>query len=192
MHLMRFVPILVAALLAAATWWLAEEAKRNLSPQFPTSPTNPDFVVEGVSMTRVDTNGTAYTLVSAQRMTHQQQDDLALLTEPRVVQARPGAAVVHISASKGTSRNRNELIDLDGQVSIVRDAAPGIPGMTVLTTQLQLKPDEDVASSRAHVRIERDGAWIEGTGMEFRNAYRQIDVRSQARGSMEQAQQGPQ
>jgi lipopolysaccharide export system protein LptC len=189
MHLMRFVPILVAAVLALATWWLAEQAKRGFLPQHPTSPTNPDFLVENVNITRIDPSGLAYTLVSAVRMTHQQQDDLSILEQPRVVQARPGAAMVHIEAEHGTSRNRNEVIDLTGKVSVVRDAAAGISGMVMTTEQLQLRPDDDTASSRVFVRIERNGSWTEGVGMDFRNAYRQIDIHSKARGSIAIAQQ---
>lgn len=189
MHLMRFVPILVAALLALATWWLAEQARRGFLPQHATSPTNPDFVVDNVNMTRIDPTGHAYTLVSAARMTHQQQNDLALLDEPRVVQARPGSALVHIRANHGTTRNRNEVIYLEGQVSIVRDPQANSPGMTVTTEQLQLRPDDDTATSRAFVRIERNGSWLDGVGMDFRNAYRQIDVHSKAHGSIAPVQQ---
>ncbi len=181
MNALRYVPILIAMLIALGTYWLAEQARR-VELQHAPSPSNPDFVVEGVRMSRMDAQGTVQTIVSATRMTHVPQSDRATLEQPRVLQNAPGKPPVTITADRGESRNNSEVVDLEGNVVIRRAATADAPMLTVRTDLLHLYPDEDTARTDRDVAIEYGRSTLVGTGMQFSNVDRTLLIQHKARG----------
>jgi len=178
---LRYIPVLIAALIALGTYWLAEQARR-VELQHAPSPLNPDFVVEGVRMSRMDVNGVVQTIVSATRMTHVPQSDRAQLEQPRVLQSTPGKPPVNITADHGESINNAQIVNLDGHVVIERTAAGQAPELVVHTDRLQVYPDDDLAKTDRDVTIDYGQSKIAGTGMQLSNADRKLIIEHKARG----------
>ncbi len=181
MNALRYVPILIAALIALGTYWMAEQARR-VELQHQPSPLNPDFVVEGVRMSRMDAQGTVQTIVSATRMVHVPQSDRATLEQPRVLQSAPGKPPVTITADRGESINNAQVVDLDGHVVIERAPTQANPALIVRTERLQVLPDDDVAKTDRAVAIDYGKSTMAGTGMLFSNVDRSLIIEHQARG----------
>lgn len=181
MNALRYVPLLIAALIALGTYWLAEQAQR-IELQHAPSPLNPDFVVEGVRMSRMDANGAVQTIVSATRMTHVPQSDRAQLEQPRVLQSTPGKPPVNITADHGESINNAQIVNLDGHVVIERAAAGQAPPLIVHTDRLQVYPDDDVAKTDRDVTVAYGQSTIAGTGMQLSNADRKLIIEHKAHG----------
>lgn len=181
MDLARFLPVVFAALLAAGVYWLAEQARRS-EPARPVSPRNPDIVVEGVRMSRMNAQGTVQTILNATRMTHVPQSDAASFEQPRILQNAPGRPAVTITAARAESRNNAETVDLAGDVVITREATATAPALVVRTPALQVRPDDETATTDREVEIVHGASTMQGLGLRFSNADRSLDIEHHARG----------
>lgn len=181
MGLLRFLPVLLAALIALGTYWLAEQARKSEALR-PNSPLNPDFVIEGVRISRMNAEGTVQTIVNAVRMTHVPQSDMATLDQPRVLQNAPGKPPLTITADRGESRNDAEQVDLQGHVVITREATADAPTLVIRTELLHIRPDDDIAITDREVAIAYGQSTINGTGMQFSNVDRKLVIDTRARG----------
>jgi lipopolysaccharide export system protein LptC len=54
--------------------------------------------------------------------------------------------------------------------------------MRLQTEQLQLRPDDDIASSNTDFTFERGATRLWGQGFELNNSFRTLVIRQQARG----------
>ncbi len=187
----RYLPVLCLGLLALATWWLADQVRRNGEPQPANSASQPDFIVEGVRSSRLGPDGQIQTLMRAVALVHTPAGDVARFEKPEVYYVRDQAPPVTVTAERGASRNGNETIDLAGKVRVVRAADARGPAMTLVTEQLQLRPDDDAASSDVYFRVDRGSTVVEGIGMTANNAFRQVEVRARARGIAQPQQETP-
>ncbi|CAN5249475.1 hypothetical protein BH10PSE17_BH10PSE17_16500 [soil metagenome] len=184
MNLAKYVPVITLGLLALSTWWLADQVRHTGDPAAPNSPTRPDFIVEGVRMSRLSPTGQVQSLISAVKLTHTPEGDLATLDHPSVVYTRDKMPPVTITADSGLSRNGNQVVELTGNVRVSRDADANGPPMLLETEQLVVHPDDDTASSDVYARFDRGGSVVEGVGMDFSNAFRRLEVRERARGQV--------
>jgi lipopolysaccharide export system protein LptC len=182
--LSKYLPVVCAALLALATWWLADQVRRNSEPAAPSSATRPDFVVEGVRMSRLGETGQVQSLISAVKLTHIPENDTAKLDHPQVIYTKDASPPVTMTADAGISHNANETVDLTGNVRVVRAADAKGPVMHLETEQLRVRPDDDTASSDVFVHIDRSDSIIEGVGMDFSNAFRRLEIRQRASGQL--------
>ena len=182
MHsLIRFLPLTIAALLALGTWWLADQQRRSYTEPTPTSPTNPDFIVEQANMARIGADGVAETLVSADRLVHYAQDDRSVLDNPRVLQTRPDQPPITVTARSGVSVRQAEEVQLMGDVHLTRAATPDAPSLDIRTERLTLRPDDAQAFTDAPVRIVQGDSVLTGVGMDFDNSFRTLEVRERVR-----------
>lgn len=179
--LLRFLPIVVAALLAAGTWWLADVQRRHFGEPKTTSPTNPDFIVDQARMSRLGTDGRAQTLVNADRVVHYLSDDRSVLEHPRVLQTQIDRPPVTITADAGESRNRLGEVVLTRNVHVTRAATPSSSALELRTERLVILPDEDRVTSDTEVNVKQAGSTVTGIGMSFNNSYRTLDVEHRVR-----------
>jgi lipopolysaccharide export system protein LptC len=180
---MRYVPIILVALLAIATWIMVERARIQRDGGDPgVSALKPDFIIDNLRVSKLNQDGTAQTLLSAQRMVHIPQTSTATLTEPRIMSFRPDSPPVSISARRGESIRQSEQINFYDTVVVQRAADTQSPGMNLQTEQLLVRPDDDTASSSASFTLQRGGSRLLGQGFEFNNSYRTLTIQQQARG----------
>lgn len=195
----RFTPVLLAALLAFTSWALVERTRLQRLDSLPASPLNPDFVIENLRLSKLDQSGAAQTLLSAQRMTHIPKTDTSTLEQPRLLNLRADRPPVAISAQRGESLRQSEEIRLFDDVVVTRETVSGLPGLSLRTSQIVVRPDDDTATSDAAFVLRRmlanpvnaaspavsDTAsdTLSGTGFELNNSYRTLVVKQQARGT---------
>ena len=180
---MRYVPIILVALLAIATWIMVERARIQRDGGDPgVSALKPDFIIDNLRVSKLNQDGTAQTLLSAQRMVHIPQTSTATLTEPRIMSFRPDSPPVSISARRGESIRQSEQINFYDTVVVQRAADAQTPGMILQTEQLQLRPDDDLASSNTDFTFERGATRLRGQGFELNNSFRTLVIRQQPRG----------
>ncbi|MFN7208006.1 MAG: LPS export ABC transporter periplasmic protein LptC [Burkholderiales bacterium] len=180
---LRYVPIVLVALLAMATWVMVERARiqRN-GTGLAVSPLKPDFIVDNLRVSKLDKTGAVQTLLSAQRMVHIPQTSTATLTEPRIMSFRPDSPPLSISARRGETIRQSEQINFYDDVVVQRAADAESPAMRLQTEQLQLRPDDDIASSNTDFTFERGATRLWGQGFELNNSFRTLVIRQQARG----------
>ena len=133
-------------------------------------------------MSRLNERGTVQTLINAARLVHVPQSDVAVLDAPRILQNSPDRPPVTITASRAESLQGGQEVKLDGSVVLTRDASAGQAPLVIRTDRMTIRPDEEVVTSDAPVKIEYGLSSMEGTGMRFSNLDRRLTIEHKARG----------
>lgn len=176
-------PAVLAALLAALTFWLERLVEGPDAALAARDPGTPDFMIDDLKATKMNAEGRAEYSLAATKMVHFPASDITEVEQPRFVQFRSDAPPVRVRADRGTVSGNGKELYLHGDVVIVRDRTPERGELRVETEYLQLIPDAEVARTPEHVVITQDGSRLEGVGMEFNNKAREIELRSLVSGT---------
>lgn len=169
--------------LAATSYYLAElSATLGNGTQVRRVTHEPDYFVDGFSLTRLNAGGQPTFRMSAQRLLHYPDDDSTEFTQPVLVSLDPTRPVVTLRADRGTASREGEQTHLYDQVVMTREEGGGLPPTKVNTDYVLLLANDDIARTDRPVRITRGESSLTGVGMEFNNALRTLDVHSQVRG----------
>jgi lipopolysaccharide export system protein LptC len=180
----RLFPLLLMLTLALLTFWLERLTQEEPVPAAPRRH-DPDFIIEGFTLTEFGADGKPVTTLSAARMTHFPDDGSTDLLAPRAVQTRPGEPRLRLAADRGTlTQDGNELLLYDN-VMLARDNAAGAEESRLRSNFLHF------VSARALVRTDREveysapGRSLRGRGMEYDNTTGQLLLHAQVRGTYE-------
>jgi lipopolysaccharide export system protein LptC len=184
-------PVVLVAMLAALTFWLERLVEGPDGPQAPRDPGTPDFMIDDLKATKMNPDGHAEYTLAATKMVHFPALDRTEVDQPRLVQWRPDAPPVRVSADNGTVSGNGKELYLHGDVVIVREGAPGRPELRVETNYLQVIPDTEIARTPERVVITQDGSRLEGVGMEFNNKARELELRSLVSGTYQPVGKAP-
>lgn len=180
-------PLTVMLLLAMLTLWLARTIGLYTWTEPPEPSRDPDYIVEGFTLTRLSESGQPRYVLTSDRMVHLPVEDTSHLTRPVLRQAQPGKPEMRVRADRGVLTSGGDVAHLHDNVEVLQAGAangpqgkPGAP-IRINTSYLRVLPDEDRADTTAAVRIEQDGTILTGSGMEFDNRYRRFRLLSSVR-----------
>lgn len=162
LDLRNWIPfVLLAALALASSWW-----QRSMEPP----PRllgggGPDSVMEGYRATMMNTEGNPRHRLWGEVLTHYPNDDSTELVAPRLLVFRPAGAPWLIASEQGRISADGELVLLNGEVRIRRDASPGEGAVAVDTRDLRVLPEEDFAETGEPAVIITDELHMAGIGM---------------------------
>jgi len=182
-RLAAVVSISLLAVLAAVSYYLAEWSDRFRLPRLSGEVRHePDYIVEGIALTSMNKLGQPVFRMTAARLEHFPDDDTNAFVRPQLVSLDPAKPRVSLVAARGRATGQGERIELFDAVRLTRAAEGERPELTVDTDYVVLVPDEDVARTDRPVHIRYGASSLTGVGMEFNNAARVLQVRSQVRG----------
>lgn len=165
--------------LAAGTYFLAQMSLRETGPAVARDVAHePDYFVEDLVFTRINTRGEPVFRVSAERMLHYPDDQSSTFDRPVMVSLDPANPRVTLRADRGRTSAEGEETVLSGNVVMVRDASASEPAMTIRTESATIYSETEIARTDQPVRIERGASVLTGVGMEFNNAARSLRVDS--------------
>jgi lipopolysaccharide export system protein LptC len=174
-------PILVAALLAAVTFWL-DNVVRTTPAGSTAGRHDPDFIVETFTATQTGADGLLRHVLRADRMTHYPDDDTTHLEKPRLTHYTEKRLTVHASSDRATLSTDGEQVQLSDNVRLTRAATPTQSELTLLTSTLLVTPNKGFARTDAPVIIEDARSRTDAVGLEFDYNKRRLtllrDVRS--------------
>ena len=180
----RLFPLLLMLTLALLTFWL-ERLTQEEPPQPAPRRHDPDFIIEGFTLTEFGVGGKPVTTLSAARMTHYPDDGSTDLLAPRAVQTRPGEPRLRLSADRGTlTQDGNELLLYDN-VLLARDNAAGAEESRLRSSFLHFIAPRSLMRSDREVEYTSPGRSLRARGMEYDNATGQLVLHAQVRGSYE-------
>ena len=181
----RLFPLLLMLLLAGLTFWL-ERTVRDEEGMHPSLRRHdPDYIVDKLTHTRFNAQGKVESTLVAAKMLHYPDDDSTDLVAPRVVQTRPDAPRVTVTADRGSLSQDGEEIFLYDNVLVVRDAGAGNSETRMQTSFLQLARAQSVVRTDREVVITEDDRVLTGRGMEFYSDSGQLYLRERVRGRYE-------
>ena len=173
----RIFPLALMLALALLTFYLERTVRDDDSPPA-LRRHDPDYVVANFTTTTYTGEGAVETVMSAERMVHYPDDDTTELFAPRVVYAKPQQPRFSVRAERGELSRDGDEIFLYGDVVLVRDAAANRPEARMTTDFLHVLRDRSLVRTDRLVKIVEGGRSLEGRGMEYNNASRELVLRA--------------
>jgi len=180
----RLFPLLLMLTLALLTFWLERLSQEEPTPQAPRRH-DPDFIIEGFTLTEYGANAKPVTTLSAAKMTHYADDGSTELVAPRAVQTRPDEPRLRLSADRGTLTQDGDELLLYDNVLLTRDNAAGVEDSRLRTSFLHFVAPRSLVRSDREVEYTSPGRSLRARGMEYDNTTGQLVLHAQVRGTYE-------
>jgi lipopolysaccharide export system protein LptC len=162
-------PWLAALIVAAAgaSWWLSEGQPIEPADNDGTRPTGTiDYEISGFDVTRMTETGQPAHRLRAVRAQHYIDDDTTHLQAPRLTVFQGEEPPWQVRSETAIASPDGDLILLNGEVRITREAGTDNPPLRIDTRNLRVQPRQDYAETDEHVRVESESNWLDATGMQ--------------------------
>lgn len=173
--MLRVLPVVLLALLAALTYWLDTVVQGVPASAEKRLQHTPDFTVEKLLATRMDLNGRIRDTLQAAKMVHYPDDDSTTLERPRYVSLARGVPLSITSKEALVTSNAGNIY-FRGEVVANRAALAGGRGLTVATEYLHVLPDDNIAKTDQRVVISDATMRFEAAGMELNSETRLLKL----------------
>lgn len=155
----------LAIALALVSWWLVARHPQEVTDvKRPDTPF--DYYSTGVERREMNRAGIEVQRLTATRMTHFPEGDRTELDNPVLELRDPIRPPWVIHAETGTISQRGALIELHGKVRIDRAGYAGVAPLTIVTTNLRVKPQTRFAETSEFAEIDQPPRHATGVGME--------------------------
>lgn len=184
-------PVLLLGGLAALTYWLDAQVQPPAPRRDGSLRHDPDIIVEGVRVLKLDPEGRPLQSLSARRALHFADDQTTDFLDVVLAETRQGKPPFRITADLATLTADRENVYFKGQVRAVREATlavgnePASGPLTLSTEFLHVMPNQEIARTDKAVTITDPRGIINATGMEADSKARTIKFKSGVSGHME-------
>jgi lipopolysaccharide export system protein LptC len=184
-------PVLLLGGLAALTYWLDAQVQPPAPRRDGSTRHDPDIIVEGVRVLKLDPEGRPLQSLSARRAEHFTDDQTTDFTDVTLSETRQGKPPVTITASLATLTGDRENVYFKGNVRAVREATKATAtesasGPLTMTTEfLHVLPNQEIVRTDKAVTITDPRGIINATGMEADSKAKTIKFKSGVSGHME-------
>ncbi len=151
--------------LAGGSWWLQQGVRDDVERQ-PHPPHTPDYWIDGLSARTMDEEGRPRRLLTAESMRHFPDDQSTELTRPVLMLLEADRPPWRIRSELGWVSSDGELVLLQGEVHIQREAAEGVRPLHLVTRDLRVQPKDEYAETEQFVRTDSGPNWLESTGLQ--------------------------
>lgn len=125
----------------------------------------PDYYMEDFTTLSMRVDGTPKHRLEALYMAHYPDGDMTELIKPTMKIFRVDSTPLHISAEKGWVTADNEIVLLQGDVTMWEEDEAGGRIMEINTSEVRVLTEEEYAETDKYATINRDRTTITGTGM---------------------------
>ncbi len=101
-------------------WWLSTALSLPDRPIVTGAPDTPDYIIDGLNVVRMNTNGEKKFTLSAKHMSHYPNEKLAYLEKAYLVQYQRDGVTIHTSADRARYPDSGKEIYMEMNVHIVR------------------------------------------------------------------------
>ena len=177
--------LLVLMLLSIiGTGWFLDRQTTSQQPAS-ISATGPDSFVEHIDLAVMDENGHLKYQVRAEHMTHFPNDDILKLSRPDIDIVHTDGAVWHIKAERGETTTAGDRLWLLGEVDIRRPDTTTGSAIHVVTSDLLVKPEDELAETENAATITGDRYVINAVGLKADFRTHTLELLSRVRGTIE-------
>ena len=176
-------PLLLAAILAALSFWLERTVQGPTVPKDGSARHDPDYVVENFVAMRMGPDGRRLHQLEATRMLHYPDDDTTHLEQPRLYQYDGDQLALRITSNRALVSSEGKTVDFNDDVKAVRSASATRSELTLSTDHLHVVPDDDFAKTDRPVTIVDANTQVTAIGLELDNNAKTLKLLSNVRGS---------
>lgn len=168
LRLSAWMPLLLLALAAAFSWWVAQvvlQAEKGAEKPRP-GPVLPDYVLHDFRTERYDAQGRLTSSLSGRQMVHDPAQNIFTLIDPRLRTQSAEGVVTLAQARQGRSNADGSNLQLIGD-AVVRREGGGQPPLVVRSEFLNIFPNTQVVESNRPTRIEQGASRLSGDQLRF-------------------------
>ena len=176
-------------LIVVGSGWFLDKQSSSRQPASVSS-SGPDSFVEDVDLAVMDELGYLKYRVKAKHMTHFPNEDILRLSQPDINISRSGGAVWHIVAERGETTTAGDQLWLLGAVDIRRPASAQGSAIHVATSDLLIKPEDELAETDNAAAITGDRYRINAVGMKAYFRTGKLELLSRVRGTIDGSNDG--
>ena len=169
--------MMIGVFVAVGSFWLVQvvnqagdEAQADLFRN------EPDYIIDRFSLVRMNKEGQPSYIISGDKLTHHPVGDSSDIDKPFVHSLAGERPPMNIHADTAHVDQGNTRVKLNGNVDVVRPATDKAQAMRMQTPTLTVFPDEERMETDAPVDLHLGGSTAKGTGMQFNNATRQVQL----------------
>jgi len=185
LHHPYWLPLVIAGLLAAVSFWLGRLAQVPVSMDMGGFGHDPDYIVEAFQATAFDIAGKPRYRLSAEKMTHYMDDDTTVLEQPRFLREISGQPTWRAASSRGLVSSNGENVHLLDDVRIERDDGGQSPPLVLTTDYLWVIPEADILRTDKPVTLRQGASQVVAGGMEVDGKQRTLEFAGRVKGIYE-------
>lgn len=171
-------------LVVIGTGWFLDKQSVNRLPAS-VSETGPDSFVKDINLAVMDEQGQLKYRLRAGHMTHFPNEDMVRLTQPDIDVVHTDGAVWHILAEHGEAATAGDRIWLLGPVDIRRPGTAADNAIHVSTSDLLVKPEEELAETDKAATITGERFVINALGMKAYFRTGTLELLSRVKGTID-------
>jgi lipopolysaccharide export system protein LptC len=165
---MSYLPLLLMALLALATWWLVKNTPGTPVPG-PAQPLRhePDYSMQGFMLQRFAATGELRAQVEGTQMRHYPDTDTLEIDEVRIRSLGEDGSVLRASARRALSDGKGTQVQLFGGAQVVRETPDGNLPIEVRSEYLQVFVDDQRVQTDQPVQMLQGSNDIRAAGVDY-------------------------
>lgn len=185
--LFNYLPLLLMALLAGATWWLVKNTPLlDLPSERPALRHVPDYVMDNFELQRIGADGRLRVQVAGTQLRHYPDNDTIEIDQVRVRAAAPDGTLAIAEARRALSNGDGSDMQLLGDVHLRRLAPGAGESATALLDVrgefLQVLANSEILRSHLPVTIRQGGTTLNAQNFEYRHLTGQVTFTGKAQG----------
>ena len=179
-----YLPVLLMALLAVATWWLVRNAPKPLrAPADQVASAEPDYMLQDFSVMQFDAAGRLQSEMLGKAARHYPATDILEIDEVRTRSLALDGIITTTAAQRGISNSDASEVQLWGDAQVQRmSAADGQALMRVNGDFLHAWTNEERVQSHLPVILTRANSRFTGDSMEYDNLSQELVLKGNVKG----------
>lgn len=172
--LSAFLPLLLMALLALASWWLVKNSPRPLAPPEPqaVSP-DPDYTMTTFSLERFDAAGRLKLRIEGARLRHFPASDRIEIDAAHIRAIAADGRVTLASAQRAVGTGDGSELQLMGGAEVTSEDAAGLP-VVMRGEFLHAFFVTERVVTHLPVMVQRGATLVQAAGLEYDHAARRL------------------
>ena len=180
-----YLPLILFGLLALGSWWLVRSMPELLPPGIDRQlRQDPDYQLEKFTVKSFDASGRMTREISGQSATHFPARQELHIQDIRLFAENEAGTRIEAQAQKGVSLEKEQQVNLSGNVVVVRSADTQGPRMVMKSQTVTALVDEDRLVSNTPVEIVRGGDVVTAQSMDFDTRNGQYKLQGQVKSTL--------
>jgi len=182
--LSSYLPLLLMALLALATWWLVKNAPRpqQVQPAAAVS-SEPDYTMSQFAVERFDANGRLKLRIEGAKLRHFPDTDRIEIESAQIRAYAPDGRVTLATAQRALGNGDGSEIQLLGGAEVTAQDASGVP-LIMRSEFLHAFLITERVQSHLPVLVRQGGTELRAAGLTYDHAARRLDLKGPLRAVM--------
>ena len=173
-----YLPLLMMALLASATWWLVRNAPTVDAPVAAAVPRHEaDYVMTRFVVQRFDADGILRTQIEGERLRHFPDDDTVEVDDARIRAIASDGTVTLATARRALASGDGSELQLVGDAHVVRPGDGKTEPIEFRSEFLQAFRNVERVRSHLPVVVTQGQSIVRAQGMEYDNLARVVDLK---------------